>query len=80
MSRLEAARAAVAYWVQRGQPLLTPFVPQRREPGHVISRHMPCPRCGNTDKLEVRRYDEAWRDGEVWCARCDVYVRGYDAG
>jgi hypothetical protein len=47
---------------------------------HAINTYKVCPKCGQTDALEVRNYDEMFRDGEVWCARCNEYVRGYDAG
>jgi Zn ribbon nucleic-acid-binding protein len=48
--------------------------------GHFINTYEKCPQCGEVDQLEVRNHDMIWHDGEVWCRRCDVYVRGYDAG
>ena len=54
--------------------------PDRWQPGHLINPHTPCPKCHQTDQLEVRQYDLIWRDGEVWCKRCGCYVRTYDAG
>lgn len=38
-----------------------------------------CPECLHPE-TEVVNYDEMWRDGDVVCKRCGVYVRGYDAG
>lgn len=38
-----------------------------------------CAQCGSTE-LRLENYDDVWRDGDVVCARCDCYVRGYDAG
>lgn len=49
-------------------------------PFHLINNYKPCPKCGKTDAFEVRNYDFMWHDGQVWCSRCDVYVREYDAG
>jgi hypothetical protein len=47
---------------------------------HLINTYKPCPKCNQTDQLEVRKYNMMWHDGEVWCKRCEVYVRSYDAG
>lgn len=47
---------------------------------HAINPHKACPKCGLTDQLEVRNYSLLWQDGGVFCARCDVFVRFYDAG
>lgn len=55
-------------------------MPDKWEPGHMINTYKSCPKCGKTDELEVRNYDLIWHDGEVWCRRCDVKVRTYDAG
>lgn len=46
---------------------------------HIIDDVEKCPKCGGTN-FEVRNYDMAFHDGEVWCIDCDKYVRGYDAG
>lgn len=48
--------------------------------GHLINTYKTCPQCGKTDALEVLNYDLMWHDGEVWCTRCEVKVREYDAG
>jgi hypothetical protein len=53
---------------------------EKWEPNHMINTYKACPKCGQTDRLTVRNYDLMWHDGEVWCTRCEVYVRGYDAG
>jgi hypothetical protein len=47
---------------------------------NFLHRGKACPECGSTDHLTVRNYDSVWRDGEVWCSRCEVFVRNYDAG
>lgn len=47
---------------------------------HIINSYEACPQCGRTDMLEVQNYDPVWRNGQVWCRRCNMYVRGYDAG
>lgn len=47
---------------------------------HGINDYKACPKCQKTDSFEVRNYDMKWHDGEVWCTRCEVYVREYDAG
>jgi len=47
--------------------------------GHIINTYKKCPECGGTN-FEVRNYDWMWRDGDVYCKDCNVYVRGYDAG
>lgn len=47
---------------------------------NLINPYKSCPKCEKTDRLEVRDYDPMWRDGEVWCGRCKVKVRLYDAG
>lgn len=47
---------------------------------HGINPYKVCPVCKKTDMLEVRNYSMIWHDGDVWCVRCDVFVRTYDAG
>jgi hypothetical protein len=40
-----------------------------------------CPKCGSEPKEhEVRNFDRVWRDGDVYCTKCNTYVRMYDAG
>lgn len=48
--------------------------------GTLINRFQACPTCHSTDSLEVRNHSLMWHDGEVWCGKCDIYVRSYDAG
>lgn len=43
--------------------------------------HKHCPNCNASPKdQEVRNYDMMWHDGDVYCTKCDTYIRGYDAG
>lgn len=46
---------------------------------HFISRFKKCPKCDSTEHLEVRNYDMRDQTGEVWCSKCEEYVREYDA-
>jgi hypothetical protein len=39
-----------------------------------------CPKCRKTDALELCYYRAAFHDGEIWCQRCGVFVRRFDAG
>lgn len=40
-----------------------------------------CPKCGSLPKdHEVRNHSLMWGDGDVYCTKCDAYVRMYDAG
>lgn len=40
-----------------------------------------CPKCGSEPKdQEVRNYDPIWKDGDVFCLKCETRVRSYDAG
>src|SRR5260370_26781538 len=48
--------------------------------GNIINTYKSCPKCGTTDHLYVKNHDMMWHDGEVWCRKCNVYVREYDAG
>jgi len=47
---------------------------------NCINNYKSCPKCNSTDHLEVRNHNMMWHDGEVWCSKCNVYVREYDAG
>lgn len=47
---------------------------------NLINTYKVCPNCGTADHLVVKNYNMMWHDGEVWCKKCDVYVREYDAG
>lgn len=38
-----------------------------------------CPVCLSKN-LEVRNYDMAWHDGDIYCKDCGTYVRRFDAG
>lgn len=48
--------------------------------GLRINDYKKCPKCNKTENLEVREYNPTWHDGEVWCKKCNVKVRNYDAG
>jgi hypothetical protein len=50
--------------------------------GHMLAQNSPnCPKCGAPPaNQEVRNYDEIWRDGDVYCMKCNTRVRSYDAG
>jgi hypothetical protein len=47
---------------------------------HIINEYRSCPQCKSAAFLEVRKHDPIWLDGEVWCSKCNVFVRYYDAG
>jgi len=47
---------------------------------HGINKYKPCPKCNSAEHLTIRDYDPIWHDGEVWCSRCNEFVRTYDAG
>jgi len=47
---------------------------------NAVNSYKKCPECDSAAHLEVRNYDEMWRDGDVYCGKCNVYVRMYDAG
>lgn len=38
-----------------------------------------CSECGSTETV-LENYDMMWHDGDIVCAKCDCYVRGWDAG
>lgn len=49
-------------------------------PFHILA-DIKCPNCGSPPSdHEVRNYDPTWRDGDVYCTKCGVKVRNYDAG
>lgn len=41
-----------------------------------LSTETKCPKCKTTDHLEVRDWSPVSRDGDVYCRKCDTYVRG----
>jgi hypothetical protein len=42
----------------------------------------PCPHCGDTDPehREMRNYNIAFHDGDIYCTSCGGFVRMFDAG
>lgn len=45
------------------------------------AHHKHCPKCGSSPRdHEVRNYSMMWHEGDVYCIKCDTYVRDYDAG
>ncbi|MFB3779679.1 MAG: hypothetical protein ACE141_18820 [Bryobacteraceae bacterium] len=51
----------------------------REIPNSVLCTRDTCPKCGSTE-MELRNYSMLWHDGDVHCAVCGAYVRGWDAG
>ncbi len=51
-------------------------------PIHVLSPTSPnCQKCGAPpEKQEVKNYNMAMQDGDVYCTVCGAFVRYYDAG
>lgn len=40
-----------------------------------------CKNCGSTPSDHVlKNYNMAWHDGDVYCKKCDSFVRTWDAG
>ena len=48
--------------------------------GHVINSYKKCPTDPSHEGFDLRDYDEIWRDGDIHCAECGAFIRGYDAG
>ena len=43
--------------------------------------HMHCQSCGSPpSEHELVNYCQLWRDGKIYCKRCNKFVRSYDAG
>ncbi len=51
----------------------------RDMPDSIFSMIGVCPKCGGTE-FEVRNYSMLWHDGDIHCAVCGRYIRGFDAG
>ncbi len=49
---------------------------------HALHPNSPsCPNCGAPPgEHEVQNYSMIWHDGNVYCKKCNAYVRAYDAG
>lgn len=50
--------------------------------GHLLYAGSPnCPKCGAPPSQHiVRNHNLAWHDGDVYCGKCNAFVRYYDAG
>lgn len=43
--------------------------------------HKHCPNCNADPSTHVmKNYSMMWHEGDIYCGKCDTYVRGYDAG
>lgn len=43
--------------------------------------HTHCPKCDSPPQdHELRNYSMMWHDGDVYCTKCNEYVRMWDAG
>ena len=46
-----------------------------------VGPHAHCPKCKSPPAdHEILNHDMAWHDGDVYCTKCNTYVRAYDAG
>jgi len=39
-----------------------------------------CPKCGKKKHTERRNYDMMWGEAELWCGKCNVFIRDMDFG
>ena len=47
----------------------------------IIELHKHCPKCDSPPSLhELRNYNMMWHDGDIYCVKCNTFVRNYDAG
>lgn len=44
----------------------------------LLARGTKCPKCGSDQHLEIRDWSEISRDGDVWCYKCNTYIRSLD--
>ncbi len=48
-------------------------------PQGILSTDAVCPNCKSTD-LYMKWYDHGTLEGAIHCAKCDAFVRTFDAG
>lgn len=75
----DAMLAAMKAKLPAGTPIAGFKVDYTPKGNHLINISQKCPQCGGDD-FRVENYDPIWRDGDVMCNKCDIRVRGYDAG
>lgn len=46
---------------------------------HMSGQDDTCPKCG-CKKIKLKNYSMMWHDGDVHCAKCDTFIRFWDAG
>lgn len=39
-----------------------------------------CPKCDSSEHTERRNYDMMWGEAELWCGKCNEYIRELDYG
>lgn len=52
---------------------------ERREAPGVTCTREACAQCGSTETA-MRDYDPRWHEGDIYCAKCGVFMRHFDAG
>jgi hypothetical protein len=52
-----------------------------KNPKHIEKYCRYCPKCGSDPSHhEMRNYSMIWHEGDIFCLKCDSFVRSFDAG